>query len=88
METFRHIRVTTLTKSDCIREVFNLSTDVFSYTGLCADILNYVCNKYNYTYEVNTLDVQDWGVVQTDGRWSGILYTVFLSDNIGYSYEL
>ena len=64
-------RVITLSDSSYLKRIFNSSTNTFSYTGLCGDILTYICTKHNLTFDVEVLNVSDWGVLQHDRTWSG-----------------
>ena len=64
-------RVITLSDSSYLTRIFNSSTNTFSYSGLCGDILTYICTKHNLTFNVEVLNASDWGVLQDDGTWSG-----------------
>ena len=66
-----HITVTSMLDSKCIRRTLNSSTGSVHYSGLCIAILNYICEQHNLTYEVDVLNVKDWGVLFPDGNWSG-----------------
>ena len=54
-----------------LKRIFNSSTNTVSYSGLCGDILTYICMKHILTFDVEVLNVSDWGVLQDDGTWSG-----------------
>ena len=64
-------RVVSHIDSSYLTRIFNSTTNIFSYSGLCGDILTYICTKHNLTFDVEVLNVTDWGVQQGDGTWSG-----------------
>ena len=66
-------RVVTHNDSSYLKRIFNSSTNTFNYYGLCGDILTYICMKHNLTFDVEVLNVSDWGVLRDDGAWSGKL---------------
>ena len=85
MESASHITASSIFDSNCVTKVLNSSTNTTLYTGLCADILNYICNHYNLTYQVDILSVQDYGVMKADGNWTGMVNPIrsglFQTDN-------
>ena len=81
MESASHITASSIFDSNCITKVLNSSTNRTMYTGLCADILNYICDHNNLTYQVDILPVQDYGVMKADGNWTGMVKSILVGLN-------
>ena len=68
-----HIVVTTVPYSYFVIPRYDNTTNRIVYSGLCFDIINYITNKYNLTYEVKQHHQYIWGMKLNNGEWNGMI---------------
>ena len=63
--------VTTTPYMYMVTKIYNTTSNVTEYGGLCFDILNSFSRMYNLSYTVIESEFRDWGYPRSDGTWTG-----------------
>ena len=69
----RHFRVVAFQYEYLSIINFDSNTSTYTYEGLCFDIFKQISKKYNLIMDVYTLSQQEWGVLLSNGSWTGAI---------------
>ncbi|XP_033760423.1 probable glutamate receptor [Pecten maximus] len=52
---------------------FVIASDNNTYYGLCIDLLDHIATSLNFTFEVGFPPDRQWGVINSNGTWTGMV---------------